>query len=72
MFTFQRYILYLIDHVYKDVSFKDSPETEMLIGYMRTDILMIACHLGHKECVENSQSEFKKWQNEHNPDIINP
>lgn len=68
----KRYFLHLIDRMYKDVTFNDPPGTEMLVGYMRTDILMVACHLGHKECVQNSQHEFKKWQSEHSPDIMNP
>lgn len=65
------YFLHLIDHVYRDVRFNDPPSTEMLIGYMRTDIMMVACHLGHRECVENSQVAFKKWQEAKNPDLVN-
>lgn len=72
LFPIQRYFLYLIDRVYTNVNFNDPPDTEMLIGYMRADILMVACHLGHRECVANSQREFKKWQSEHNPDVKNP
>lgn len=66
------YFLHLIERIYKEVSFNDPPGTDMLIGYMRTEIMMIACHLGHKECVQNSQTEFKKWQSVHAPDEVNP
>lgn len=62
----------MIDHVYKDVRFDDPPESDMLRGYKRVDILTAACHLGYPDCVENSVRVFANWMSDPNPDRINP
>lgn len=47
-------------------------DSEIIDSYKRNDLLTVACHLGHVDCIQRSTHLFQMWMMEANPDIINP
>lgn len=68
----KKYLLRLLDMVYRQVGFDDSDDTNMLTTYKRIDILTTACHLGYSDCVQKCNQLFHNWMVDPNPDINNP
>ncbi|KRT82229.1 Peptidase [Oryctes borbonicus] len=72
---FKDYMLYLLDGLYKEITFNETPNDATLKIYMRMDMLWRACQLGKLECVQESLKQFNKWQFTINPDkenVISP
>ncbi|XP_033167366.1 aminopeptidase N isoform X1 [Drosophila mauritiana] len=70
----KNYLLKQLKKVYDQVGFKDSQdETEdILVKLKRADILSMACHLGHQECIAEASRHFQNWVQTPNPDSNNP
>lgn len=73
----QNYLLDLLENVYKDVSpnnFTDDADEgeDMLKLFKRVEILNMACHLGHRDCILESERHFHNWIEVPNPDNNNP
>lgn len=69
----QNYLLKLVDKVYNELGFRDSPnENDMLDHFKRVEILNMACHLGHQGCISESVRHFQNWIQVPNPDANNP
>jgi len=60
--------------VYDQVGFKDSQDESenILVKLKRADILSMACHLGHQECIAEASRHFQNWVQTPNPDSNNP
>ena len=69
---FRSYSLKLMKQLYDDVGFEDHRGSPMLTVYKRIDVLNAMCHLGYKNCTDNSIKKFYEWIHEANPDINNP
>ncbi|XP_034944912.1 aminopeptidase Ey isoform X2 [Chelonus insularis] len=69
---FRVYILKLLDNVYKEVGFRDSPGDQQLTVFTRVDILIWTCTFGHDDCVRNAVTQFQNWRNSPDPDQDNP
>lgn len=69
---FKEYYLSRLENVYKLVGFDDPPNSDLLTVYKRIDILRASCHLGHKDCINQSIALFHNWFHEANPDKNNP
>ncbi|CAL7935732.1 unnamed protein product [Xylocopa violacea] len=69
---FRAYVLKLLDNVYKQVGFKDSPGDPQLTVFTRIDVLTWACNFGHEDCVQNAVKQFYNWRNTPNPNKNNP
>ncbi|KOC62990.1 Aminopeptidase N [Habropoda laboriosa] len=69
---FRIYVLKLLDNVYKQVGFKDSPGDPQLTVFTRIDVLTWACNFGHEDCVQNALKQFYNWRNTPNPNQNNP
>lgn len=69
---FRVYILKLLDNVYREVRFKDTPGEPQLTVFTRIDILIWACTFEHDDCVRNAVMLFQNWQNSPDPDRDNP
>ncbi|XP_036213132.2 aminopeptidase N [Bactrocera oleae] len=73
----KNYLLDLLENVYKDVSpnnFTDDADKgeDMLKLFKRVEILNMACHLGHRDCILESARHFQNWIEVPNPDTNNP
>lgn len=69
---FKDYYLTRLKKVYGMVGFDDPPKSDLLTVYKRVDVLRAVCHLGYKDCIDQSISLFHKWFHEANPDLNNP
>ncbi|XP_057331888.1 aminopeptidase N [Microplitis mediator] len=69
---FRVYMLKLLDNVYREVGFKDTPGDPQLTVFTRIDILLWACTFGHDDCVRNAVMQFQNWRNSPDPDTSNP
>lgn len=73
----KNYLLDLLENVYKEVSpnnFTDDADEgeDMLKLFKRVEILNMACHLGHRDCILESARHFHNWIEVPNPDTNNP
>ncbi|XP_046398919.1 aminopeptidase N isoform X2 [Ischnura elegans] len=68
---FKSYMLSLIDNIYKQTGFSDSPRDEQLTVYKRVSVLGWACSLGHEDCVQNCIKQYNNWRRLPNPDKNN-
>lgn len=66
------YFLHLIGNVYAEIGFAEPHDSEIIDSYKRNDLLTVACHLGHVDCIQQSTRLFQMWMMEANPDLINP
>ncbi|XP_015127700.1 aminopeptidase N isoform X1 [Diachasma alloeum] len=69
---FRVYVLKLLDNVYREIGFKDSPGDPQLTVFARIEILTWACTFGHDDCVRNAIAQFQSWRNSPSPDTDNP
>ncbi|XP_075149907.1 suppressor of ER stress-induced death [Haematobia irritans] len=70
---FKSYLLKLLNNLYTKLGFVPSKdENNMLEHFLRSEILNIACHLGHRECIDQSLLKFQNWMQDPNPDVNNP
>ncbi|XP_023288739.1 aminopeptidase N [Orussus abietinus] len=69
---FRVYALKLLDNVYNQTGFIDSPDDSQLTVFTRVDVLSWACSFGHDDCVHNAIRQFLNWRNTPNPDKNNP
>ncbi|XP_015604737.1 aminopeptidase Ey [Cephus cinctus] len=69
---FRIHALKLLDNVYKQTGFKDTPGDPQLTVFTRIDVLSWACSFGHEDCVRNAVTQFHNWRNAPNPDKNNP
>ncbi|XP_034485827.1 aminopeptidase N [Drosophila innubila] len=70
----KNYLLKLMSRVYDEVSGKDSQSINENIPLLlkRAEILGMACHLGHQQCISESTKQFQNWVQTPNPDAYNP
>ncbi|XP_022215617.2 aminopeptidase N [Drosophila obscura] len=70
----KNYLLKQLRKVYDEVGFKDSQREseDILLLLKRAEILNMACHLGHQECISESNRHFQNWVQSPNPDANNP
>lgn len=69
---FQIFALKLLDNVYKQTGFTDTPGDPQLTVFTRIDVLSWACSLGHEDCVRNAVTQFHNWRTTPSPDMNNP
>ena len=60
----QRFILQLIQPLYERVGFEERLEDAHLDHFSRVNLLNWACSMGHKDCVQRSVDQFKRWMAE--------
>jgi len=67
-------LLKLIRRVHDEVVDKDSKGDNENIPLLlkRAEILGMACHLGHQQCISESTKQFQNWVQTPNPDAYNP
>ncbi|XP_073818645.1 suppressor of ER stress-induced death [Musca autumnalis] len=71
--VFKSYLLKLLDPLYNQLGFSESKnENNMLEHFKRAEILNMACHLGHRQCIAESVRHFQNWMQVPNPDVNNP
>uniref|UniRef100_A0A1I8P6R0 Aminopeptidase N n=1 Tax=Stomoxys calcitrans TaxID=35570 RepID=A0A1I8P6R0_STOCA len=71
--VFKSYLLKLLDNLYNQLGFVESRnENNMLEHFIRGEILNMACHLGHRDCIAESMRHFQNWMQVPNPDANNP
>ncbi|XP_068157458.1 aminopeptidase N [Drosophila tropicalis] len=70
----KKYLLKQLGKVYNEVRFEDSrsDNEDILLLLKRSEILNMACHLGHQECISESIRHFQNWIQTPNPDANNP
>lgn len=62
-----------MDALYNEIGFADAvKENDMLDHIKRAEILHMACHLGHQQCIGESVRHFQNWVQVPNPDSNNP
>ncbi|XP_064549574.1 aminopeptidase N [Drosophila montana] len=70
----KNYLLKLLRKVQYEVMFSESPRGREDIPLLlkRSEILSMACHLGHRRCISESTKQFQNWLEAPNPDAYNP
>jgi len=71
-FNFKKYMLGLIDRLFKETGFIDKLEDPQLTVYKRVDVLKWACYLGHPDCVRKAVDQYQNWRSSPQPDLDNP
>ncbi|ALC47212.1 CG14516 [Drosophila busckii] len=70
----KNYLLKMLRKVYSEVVDQDSPAAneDVPLQLKRAEILNMACHLGHQQCISESNKQFQNWVQTPNPDAYNP
>lgn len=63
-FSFQSYVLQLIENLYETVGFEILEDDEHLTKLIRVTALTWACNFNHEQCLASASSLFRSWMDD--------